>query len=146
MAKSKETFSKKEKEKKKLKKRQEKEERKEERKANKSSNINNMIAYVDENGNLTSSPPDPKKKIIILEDIQISTPRQSDVPPEPLTGNVIFFNTAKGFGYIRNQKTKEEVFFHSSSLSEPVKERDAVTYDVERTPRGLAAINVTLVK
>ncbi len=64
MAKSQETFSKKEKEKLKLKKRKEKEEKKADRKANsqKGQDLSDMLAYVDENGNLTTTPPDPKKR------------------------------------------------------------------------------------
>ena len=67
MAKSQETFSKKEKEKLKLKKRREKEEKKAERKANsqKGLELEDMLAYVDENGNLTTTPPDPKKRKVI---------------------------------------------------------------------------------
>jgi hypothetical protein len=67
-----EAFNKKEFEKKKLQKRNEKEKRKEERKAKSKDgkSLDEMFAYVDENGNLTSTPPDPtKKKIINSEDI-----------------------------------------------------------------------------
>ena len=56
MAKSQESFSKREKEKKRLKKRQEKQKKKEERKAanaESGSSLDDMIAYVDENGNST---------------------------------------------------------------------------------------------
>ena len=64
MARSKETFGKKELEKKKLKKRKEKEARKEERKASGGSqSFEDMLVYVDENGQLTSTPPDPTKKV-----------------------------------------------------------------------------------
>ena len=64
MAKSKETFNKKEKEKKRLKQRQDKAEKMEQRNANakKGKSLDEMMAYLDENGNLTSTPPDPKKK------------------------------------------------------------------------------------
>jgi len=63
MAKSQESWNKKEKEKLKLKKRKDKEERKEERKAsNEGKSFDDMIAYVDENGQIVSSPPDPSKK------------------------------------------------------------------------------------
>jgi hypothetical protein len=67
MGKSSETFSKKEKEKKKIKKRKDKEEKKEERKAMapKGQSLEDMFVYVDEDGNITSTPPDPKKKKII---------------------------------------------------------------------------------
>ena len=52
-----------EKEKKRLKQKKEKQERKEERKANASGgDLENMIAYVDEFGNITDTPPDPAKK------------------------------------------------------------------------------------
>jgi hypothetical protein len=64
MARPQETFNKKELEKKRLQKRQEKEQRKEERKANANSgkSFEDMIAYVDENGNITSTPPDQTRK------------------------------------------------------------------------------------
>lgn len=61
MAKSQQTFNKIEKEKQRAKKREEKKKKKEERKANpKGSDFD--IAYVDEYGNLTDTPPDPSKK------------------------------------------------------------------------------------
>lgn len=63
MARPQETFNKKELEKKWLQKRQEKEQRKEERKANASGkSFEDMLAYVDENGNITSTPPDLTRK------------------------------------------------------------------------------------
>jgi hypothetical protein len=63
MAKSSETFNKKENEKKRLKKKKDKEQKKEDRKSNvgKTKSFDDMIAYVDENGNITSTPPDPSK-------------------------------------------------------------------------------------
>src|SRR6478736_6467948 len=96
MAKSRETFNKKEKEKKKQKKKQDKEEKKEARKADsKTLSFEDMLAYVDENGNLTTTPPDPsKKKTIKQENIQISVSKQEDREPEDLTrkGTVSFFD------------------------------------------------------
>ena len=65
MAKSQDTYNKKEKEKKRLKKRLEKKARAEERKANsEGGELENMMAYVDEDGNITDTPPDPTKKKI----------------------------------------------------------------------------------
>lgn len=60
MAKSKESFSKREKERKRLKQKQEKQEKLQQRKAegNKSKSLEDMMAYIDENGNITSTPPD----------------------------------------------------------------------------------------
>lgn len=141
-----ETFGKKEKQKKKLKQRQEKAEKMEERKANakKGKSLDEMMAYLDENGNLTSTPPDPKmKKVFNQEDIQIGVPKQEDLPPEePRTGVVTFFNEAKGFGFIRDLKTQESVFIHVNQLTEPINESDKVIFEVEMGPKGLNAVNV----
>ncbi len=62
MAKSQATFMKKQLEKNRLKKREEKEQRKQERQQNAGSgNLESMMAYVNEFGEITSTPPDPKK-------------------------------------------------------------------------------------
>lgn len=115
MAKSQATFSKKENEKKRLKKRNDKQEKREERQANKKSmSLEDMMAYVDENGNITSTPPDPKKKKVInTDDIQIGVSRQEDLIDEnPIkTGIVTFFNESKGYGFIRNSKTRKAYLF-----------------------------------
>lgn len=149
MAKSRETFSKKEKEKKKLKKKQDKQEKKEARKASssKGDSLEDMLAYVDENGNLTSSPPDPrKKKKTDLESIEIGVPRQ--VPEEPADinrkGTILFFNESKGYGFIKDHESQESVFVHVKELADLVKEGDKVTFQVEKTPKGLSAVNVKL--
>src|SRR5689334_19623560 len=109
MAKSQESFSKHEKEKQKQKKRDEKAQKKLERKANaKDASFESMIAYIDENGNITSTPPDPtKKKAIKAEDIEIGVPRRKEESPEEATktGVITFSNDAKGFGFIKEAKT-----------------------------------------
>jgi cold shock CspA family protein len=141
-----ETFGKKEKQKKRLKQRQDKAEKMEERKANakKGKSLNEMMAYLDENGNLSSTPPDPKKvKVFNQEDMQIGVPKQEDqMPEETRTGVVTFFNDAKGFGFIKDLKSQESVFIHVNQLSESIKENDKVTFDAEMGPKGLNAINV----
>ena len=79
MAKSQTSISKKEIENKKLRKRKEKEERREERKANakEGKSLDDMMAYVDEYGNISSTPPDPTKvKGVKTDDIVIGVPRQ----------------------------------------------------------------------
>ena len=63
MGRSQETFGKKEREKKRLKKKQEKGLRKEQRKANATGgDFESMLAYVDENGHIVDTPPDPAKR------------------------------------------------------------------------------------
>lgn len=147
MARSGETFGKKEKEKKRLKERQEKKEKMDERKANakKGKSLDDMMAYIDEDGNISSTPPDPrKKKVFNAEDMQIGVPKH--VPGEeedPIrTGLVAFFNDDKGFGFINDSITKERVFVHIRALTEPIRENDKVTFEVEMGPKGPTAINV----
>ena len=142
-----ETFSKKEKEKARQKKRKDKEEKKEERKANaqKGQALDLMMAYVDENGNITSTPPDPRKKRIIdQEDIQIGVSRQEAMEAQDAVrqGIVTFFNASKGYGFIRDLQTQESIFVHMNGLVDAVGEQDKVTFEVTRTPKGLNAVDV----
>ncbi len=146
MAKARETFGKKEKEKKRLKQRQEKQEKMDERKANAKNgkSLEDMMAYLDENGNLSSVPPDPrKKKTFKAEDMQIGVPKyESSEDDGPRSGIIAFFNSDKGFGFINDAKTGERVFVHVSQLTEPIAENDKVNYEVEAGDRGLSAVNV----
>ncbi len=147
MAKSKETFNKREKEKKRAKEKQDKAEKMEERKANakKGKSLEEMMVYLDENGNFTSTPPDPRKrKVINQEDIVIGVPKQeaSEEDDGPRAGTVSFFDEVKRFGFINDLKTGERVFIHANQLLEPVKEGDKVTFEVEMGPKGPSATNV----
>ena len=146
-----ETWNKKEREKKKKANKKEKAEKKQERKENSNSgnDMESMYAYLDENGNLSSKPPDPKKKIVInVEDIEIGVPKQQPVNPDDLirTGIVSFFNNEKGYGFIKDMETQESVFVHINSLTEPIKENNKVTFETEMGPKGANAVNVKLVK
>ncbi len=147
MGKSQETFAKKEKEKKKLKQRQDKEEKMDERKANskKGKSLEEMMAYIDENGNISATPPDPrKKKTFKQEDVQISVPKTEAGDPADLIrkGVVTFFNSDKGFGFIKDLETQESVFIHVNQLAEPIKENDKVIFEVEMGHKGPSAVNV----
>ncbi|CAN5823646.1 cold shock domain-containing protein [soil metagenome] len=147
MGRSQETFSKKEKEKKKQKKRQDKEQKKEERKAvsSKGKSIDEMLAYVDDNGNISATPPDPKKKKEVKqEEIQIGISRQEAPDPADLIrkGTVTFFNSSKGYGFIRDHDSQESIFVHQNSFSGTLQENDRVTFEVEKGQKGLNAVNV----
>lgn len=73
------SFNKKELEKKKVQKRKEKQQRKNERKAVGSKSFDDMIAYVDENGVITDTPPETDKKPAVeLDQILISTPKKDN--------------------------------------------------------------------
>ncbi len=146
-----ETWNKKEREKKKQQNKKEKAERKQERKDNPKSgnNFEDMLAYLDENGNLSSQPPDPRKKIQVnVEDIEIGVRKQEPINPEDLIrkGTVTFFNDSKGYGFIKDDVTQESVFVHINSLTEEIREQNKVTFEVEMGPKGSNAVNVKLVK
>jgi len=149
MGRSTETFSKKEKEKKRLKKQQEKREKTEDRKANsdKGKSLEEMMAYIDENGNITSTPPDPtKRKKVIAEDIQIAVPKQEDIVVDIVRNGVVsFFNDSKGFGFIKDLQSQDSIFVHINGLIDPIRENDKVTFETEQGQKGLNAIKVKVV-
>lgn len=147
MAKQQNNFNKKELEKRKLQKRKEKQERKEERKAStKGQSFEDMIMYVDENGNFTSTPPDPtKKKSIAEEDIVIGSRNTGQpIANTERRGKVTFFNDSKGFGFIKDSESGDSIFVHVKGTLDQIKENDTVTFETERGPKGLNAINVKL--
>lgn len=58
------------------------------------------------------------------------------------TGTVKFFNEAKGFGFIVDNSTGEEIFVHVTGLIDKIREGDTVNFDTERGKKGMNAINV----
>jgi cold shock CspA family protein len=151
MARAQETFSKKENEKKRLKKKNDKEEKRKERQANATSgqSLEDMLAYVDEDGNITATPPDPnrKRKEISLESIQVTVPKQEDREPEDTlrTGTVSFFNDSKGYGFIKDQVSQESIFVHANALNGlTLKEGNKVNFEVEPGQKGPTAVRVKM--
>lgn len=149
MARSQITFNKKEREKKKLQKRKEKQAKKEEKKlSSKDSSLDNMMAYVDEYGNISDTPPDPdaKPKKIKAKDIEIGVPKQEK---EDLTlerrGRIKFFNEGKGYGFIQQDGSQEQFFFHVNNTLQPVQEGNKVSFTVEKGPKGFVAITIKVV-
>ncbi len=140
------SFNKREVEKRKQEKRLEKQKRKEERKANPgNASFEDMIAYVDENGVITDTPPDPANKSEVeIEDIAVSIPKKEDVKDPRLNGKIEYFNTDKGYGFIKDTDNMEKYFFHISNAPESIKEGDKVTFELERGQRGMNAVRVTL--
>ncbi len=117
----------------------------EERRANQSKGkgLDDMLAYVDENGNITSTPPDPeKRKVINSEDIEIGVPKRTEIDDPLKEGKIDYFDKNKGFGFII-QNDGNKIFFHINQATYPVKEGDVVNYTVERGPKGWNAVDVT---
>ena len=150
MARSQETSSKKEVRNKKEKKRKDKEKKRLLKKDNvKKSSFDDMIAYVDEFGMLSSTPPDPnKKRQIIAEDIELGATKNdaSQKADYIRKGVVTFFNDSKGFGFIRDMETKQSVFVHANNLLEIIKENNIVTFEIGKGPKGPTALKVKLFK
>lgn len=146
MAKSQVTFNKIEKEKKRLKKRDDKQKKKDARKAEAKENPQGIqFAYVDYNGNLTDTPPDPSMRIKVeAESIEIGVPKKemSDEEPAAKEGKVSFFDTSKGFGFIIDSINQEKYFVHVSGILQPIAENDKVTYELERGQKGMNAVRV----
>ena len=144
MGKSQETFSKKEKEKKRLKKRKDKLAKREERRANPKKTFEESIAYIDENGNFTDTPPDKSKRTVIkAEDIEIGVPTRENENDDPIkSGKVESYNDEKGYGFIKEDVTNDKYFVHVSSLNGDIGENDKVSFELEKGPKGLNAVRV----
>jgi cold shock CspA family protein len=150
MGRSQETSNKKEVKNKKEKKRKEKaKKRLIKKETGKKSSFDDMIAYVDEFGMLSATPPDPtKKKVINPESIELGatkddTSQKSDYIRK---GVVTFFNESKGFGFIRDMENRQSVFVHANNLLEEIKENNIVSFEIGKGPKGPTALKVKLFK
>ena len=124
---------KRENEKKRLARRAEKQKKKEEKKlSNKANSFEDMIAYVDENGMITSTPPAE------------NTPKKDKEEPVIRRGRIEFFNESKGFGFIKDLSGVEKYFFHINNVLTDIAENNIVTFDLERGLKGMNAVNVAL--
>jgi len=63
-------------------------------------------------------------------------------------GTVKWFNATKGFGFIVNDETGEEVFVHFSGLAmdgyKTLEDGQAVVFDMTEGNRGMQAVNVSV--
>ncbi|WBL23719.1 MULTISPECIES: cold-shock protein [unclassified Zunongwangia] len=138
------SFSKKQNAKKKLLKKKLKAQRREERKTenDKGKSFEDMIAYVDENGNLTDTPPnESKRQEINAEDINLDHDREERVETRK-TGVVISYFDSKGFGFIKEDESGENIFVHSNDVLKPLSERVKVSFKKEMSPKGFKATSV----
>ena len=139
------SFSKKENFKKKIQKQKEKAQRREERKANnnKGKELEDMFSYVDEFGRITTTPPE-KRQEVSLDDIQLGA---APIPEEETRkSGIITFLSEKGYGFITEDRSKENVFFHQNNAREILKKGHKVYFEKERYAKGFSAINIELVK
>ena len=60
-------------------------------------------------------------------------------------GTVKFFNSEKGFGFIKHDDSNKETFVHVSGLINDIKEGDHVEFELKEGKKGLNAVNVKLI-
>ncbi|HPE33624.1 MAG: cold shock domain-containing protein [Sphingobacteriia bacterium] len=60
-------------------------------------------------------------------------------------GKVKFFDETRGFGFIKDTETNEDIFVHVSGLVDKINENDEVSFDIKQGKKGLNAVNVKLV-
>ena len=142
-----ESFSKKEKIKKKIAKQKEKTARREDRKENndKGKDLEDMMMYVDQYGQLTSTPPDKNDRIDVdVNNIQLgAAPIEAD---EAVKIGIVTFLSEKGYGFITADSMRENVFFHTNNCSEMVKKGHKVTFEIEKSPKGLVAVEIKVLR
>jgi len=143
------SWNKKERENKKRDDRRKKEEKMQGRKENggKGKSLDDMMAYLDENGNLTAVPPDHKRKKTEINpaEIQIGVPKQKELTPEERLrkGTVTYCNSAKGFGFIEDSENGERLFVHQSASAVALQQGLKVSFEIEKGPKGYTAVNVS---
>lgn len=149
MGRSQETSNKKEVKSKKDKKRKDKAKKRLIKKETGKSSFDDMIAYVDEYGKISSTPPDPNKKVLIdVTEIELGATKNEPSQKNDFIrkGVVTFFNDSKGFGFIRDMENNQSVFVHANNLQETIKENNIVTFEIGKGPKGLTALKVSLFK
>lgn len=60
-------------------------------------------------------------------------------------GTVKFFNETKGFGFITEEGTGNDIFVHISAVQGQIRDNDKVSYDEEEGKKGLNAVNVKVI-
>lgn len=137
------SFFKKENQKKKVKKRQDKVLKREDRKVNnnKGKTLEEMIIYVDVNGNFTETPPHLQKNESDYPNFDSPNRKSENNETQDYTGFVKFLSD-KGYGFITDDKTHENIFFHSTQLTETVDKNDKVKYRKEDSLKGFRAVSI----
>lgn len=143
MAKTQLTFKKKETAKRKQLKKQEKVERREQNKTNnnKGKSLEEMFAYVDEFGNISDTPPSQPYKFK-EEDLL----RPQDMEEEFLHGKVSYYNETGNYGFIRDNLSRETVYFNDKLAGMQLSLNQQVRYKYTRTKQGNQITEVELVK
>jgi len=60
-------------------------------------------------------------------------------------GTVKFFNSEKGFGFIKHDDSNKETFVHVSGLIDEIKQNDRVEFELQNGKKGMNAVNVKVI-
>ncbi len=148
MGRSKETSGKKEVKSKQEKKRKEKEKRRLEKKEQgKKGDLDDMIAWVDENGMITSTPPDlSQKKEINAESIELGVPKSEPRNFNKIrTGRLQNYNETRAFGFIIDSETNESIFVHNNDCDGELRAGCNVEFETEKGVKGIKAVRVKII-
>lgn len=139
------SYSKKEQIKKKLEKKKLKNQRREERKTdnNKGKDASENFMYVDEFGRFTETPPEKKEEI---DASQIQLGAAPIIAESPVKTGFVTYQNEKGYGFITENDTKENIFFHNNNCATPVKKGNKVSFEKERSEKGWVAVNIEIIK
>ena len=112
--------------------------------SNKGASLEDMMAYVDENGQISDTPPDLTKiKKVKASSIELGVPKRvEEALDTKRSGKVSYFDDSKGYGFIIEKETQEKFFVHVSGLMDKIVENDKVSFELERGAKGMNAIKV----
>ena len=60
-------------------------------------------------------------------------------------GTVKFFNDSKGFGFIKDSETGQDIFVHSSGLIDNIRDNDEVKFNTQQGKKGINAVDVEVI-
>ncbi len=65
---------------------------------------------------------------------------------ETHNGTVKFFNYKKGYGFITVESSGDEIFVHTKNVIDKIRDKNKVTFNIEKSEKGPIATNVRVIK
>ena len=62
-----------------------------------------------------------------------------------MLGTVIFYNSERGYGFIEQDESQDNIFFHISKCNEIPESQMRVQYAIAEGRKGLEAVNVSII-
>lgn len=105
----------------------------------------NVIAYADENGMMTSTPPteDIEKEEINPNRIAMATPKREEKEPTILRGQAEFPSESRGFDSIEDLSGVEKHSFHVNNVIDNIAGNNIITFDPECGVKGMNVVSIS---